>query len=1521
MGTSMFGVFVGIAAVTLCSALNSYIVTMPETIRPNLDTRVYVHILKSEGPVDVTVTLQRSDNNNATVSQSSKTILPSNDPSKNGVSTLIDIRVPSHLMEGEYAMKVEGTGGLTFANWTELKFDKKSSSILVQTDRAIYKPGQTVRFRIFGMLPDLTLLEKPIDVSIVDPKRNKIQQWKGLSDPSGVITESMVMSDFPVLGDWVIKVNQGVESREKTFTVAEYVLPKFEVKVILPPFGVTTDDTLTVKISSMYTFGKPVRGSGVFRIKRKYTSWWLQKDKNYVESIDHHFKINGDYETKIALSEIRKIDSSLEWTQFVVEANVTEGITGLRMNDSEEIMFYNSPDKISFAESLPTTFKPGLKYTAIVRVTQRDDSPIPNTLTRVNVSISYQFPLPMETTTPIISTTEAILPPSPPPPTRSIDIDMNTTETFNTSVLNLNDTDIPPLELIPRPEIMDVWPPFERHVYPRYETVHEEPRYFNVPADGLIHFDVMVPENATSVSIIAEYKKEKDYKDLSLSESPSKSYVQVSLLTDKLKPGTNAVFEIKTTQSVPEARYQIISKGMVLDAGTFDMRGQTRGEFPLMITADMAPKARMIVQYVRDDGEIVADGITFKVDGVFKNPVAINFDRKSAKPGESVRVDLEASPNSQVNVLAVDKSVLLLKTGNDITEDEVTQELQSYDNAGGGNFPWFWSWRWPVSSGGQDAADVFKNNGIKVLTDALLYQKPNEWDGRYDNMPMMAFGAMAMMDSPVDMDLQSAPMEKSGVKPKESKLAKPTRVRKKFPETWLWENVQLGNNGQTELTVTVPDTITSWVATAFAVNKDTGLGLAPSPSNLEVFMPFFIRMNLPYSVVRGELLVLQVDVFNYRRPAWTLVVMENNPDINNVVSTQSGWTDYSTRVGRWMWVESGKVASAFFPIIPRKVGDLQIKINAFGLKFSDSVERKLRVEPEGTPEEFNNPVLIDLASAANFKTRIPIDFPPNAVDGSKRVRAAVIGDVMGPSINGIEKLLKMPYGCGEQNMLNFAPNIFVRRYLTITNKLTPAIDAKSKEYMIKGYQREMTYQHKDGSFSAFGESDKSGTTWLTAFVVKSFAEASDMINIDNDAVVKAVQWLVDQQNINGTFNEPGKVLHKAMQGGSASGESSLTAFVLIALTEAAGVIPGVNETTAKARALALGFLEDEVEAMAMSPLNVDVYELAIIGYALSLSGSAKVEKAMVPIVMNAVQEDGTMHWTRPEEEPQAVFNRWRPSHIQSNGIDIELTSYIMMIYTRTPDTENALQILKWLSAQRNPEGGFSSTQDTIIALQSLADLAVLIYKPEFNMRVQLKNVETQDIFHEFQVSPENALIFQTTDIPESLRLVEISAEGVGMAVVEVATYFNVIDDLKVKSFDVNVTLKEESMTGFVVEVCGRWMKKGASGMSIIEIGYPSGMEPDGDTLDTTRAPDYKRMEKAARGLVLYFDEFNSEPQCVSVYMMRTDMVAEQKPAPIKIYDYYDTSKQSTTFYVSEVLANSGVCDVCKDCFCRRNGNP
>lgn len=54
---------------------------------------------------------------------------------------------------------------------------------------------------------------------------------------------------------------------------------------------------------------------------------------------------------------------------------------------------------------------------------------------------------------------------------------------------------------------------------------------------------------------------------------------------------------------------------------------------------------------------------------------------------------------------------------------------------------------------------------------------------------------------------------------------------------------------------------------------------------------------------------------------------------------------------------------------------------------------------------------------------------------------------------------------------------------------------------------------------------------LTAFVVKSFAQASPFITIDEGAVLKAIDWMVLYQNENGSFREPGRVLHKAMQVG------------------------------------------------------------------------------------------------------------------------------------------------------------------------------------------------------------------------------------------------------------------------------------------------------------------------------------------------------------------------------------------------------
>ncbi len=59
----------------------------------------------------------------------------------------------------------------------------------------------------------------------------------------------------------------------------------------------------------------------------------------------------------------------------------------------------------------------------------------------------------------------------------------------------------------------------------------------------------------------------------------------------------------------------------------------------------------------------------------------------------------------------------------------------------------------------------------------------------------------------------------------------------------------------------------------------------------------------------------------------------------------------------------------------------------------------------------------------------------------------ISGDIMGSVLTNLDSILKMPTGCGEQNMIKFAPNIYVLDYLTNTNQLTTEIEDKALEYL------------------------------------------------------------------------------------------------------------------------------------------------------------------------------------------------------------------------------------------------------------------------------------------------------------------------------------------------------------------------------------------------------------------------------------------------------------------------------------------
>lgn len=93
----------------------------------------------------------------------------------------------------------------------------------------------------------------------------------------------------------------------------------------------------------------------------------------------------------------------------------------------------------------------------------------------------------------------------------------------------------------------------------------------------------------------------------------------------------------------------------------------------------MAPTAHVLVYYTKEDGEIVADALDVDLQGALQNFVDIKVNTDETKPGDTVDLTITSKPNSYVGILGVDQRSLLLKSGNDLSHEQVYRELRSYD--------------------------------------------------------------------------------------------------------------------------------------------------------------------------------------------------------------------------------------------------------------------------------------------------------------------------------------------------------------------------------------------------------------------------------------------------------------------------------------------------------------------------------------------------------------------------------------------------------------------------------------------------------------------------------------------------------------------------------------------------------------------------------------------------------------------------------------------------------------------------
>lgn len=410
-------------------------------------------------------------------------------------------------------------------------------------------------------------------------------------------------------------------------------------------------------------------------------------------------------------------------------------------------------------------------------------------------------------------------------------------------------------------------------------------------------------------------------------------------------------------------------------------------------------------------------------------------------------------------------------------------------------------------------------------------------------------------------------------------------------------------------------------------------------------------------------------------------------------------------------------------------------------------------------------------------------------------------------------------------MLNFVPNIVVLDYLTNLNKLTPVIEQKAKKYMESGYQRELTYKHDDGSYSAFGKSDKSGSTWLTAFVAKSFHQASKYILVDKAIVKEALDFLKNVQSSNGSFPEVGHVSHKDMQGGSSKG-IALTAYTLITFLENKDLNNEYQETINKA----LNYVVKNFDQLD------DNYSLAIATYALQLAKHEAKDSFLAKLKSKAESKDGMVYWQKAQP-PTDETNPWM---YRPNSVNVEMSAYALQSYIEAGRDTESVPIMKWLVTQRNENGGFQSTQDTVVGLQALSKLATKIYVPNSEIQISVKSPDANP--KTININSANSLILQKHELSPNARHFEVSANGNGFSILQISYRYNIDDSGKYPRFTLNPKIGEASNKEFLhLTVCTKFVadsQADKSNMAVMEVTLPSGF-----TFDSDHLPDLLSTER------------------------------------------------------------------------------
>ncbi|KAF5897105.1 complement C3-like, partial [Clarias magur] len=1397
--------------ITLCDPLN--VLVAPNLLRVGTNEKVFVEAQDYSGS-NINVKISVKNHPQKTTELTSASVVLNAD---NNFQAVADIKIPDNKdffsddpLEKQYVYLQAQFPSALVEKVALVSF--QSGYIFVQTDKSIYTPATTVRYRIFSLTPDLEPVEQSggIFVEIINPQGITISR-ETIFPKQGTITASYYIPEVAKPGIWSVATrykNTPQKNFTAEFEIKEYVLPSFEVA--LKPsksFFYVNDQELQVDITAKYLFGKNVDGVAfvVFGIKKDHSKITLPA------SLKREPITNGEGHARLTREMIQhsfpNIDDLIRSSLYISVSVLTE--TGSEMVEAEKggIEIVKSPYTIEFKRT-PKFFHPGMSFDVTFYVTNPDQSPAENVDVVVTPGDVRGRTKSNGMAKVIVNTQEGL---------KSLQITAKTT------------------------------------------------------APGIL------PERQAVNQMTAQAYTTK---------AGSSNYLHISVDAAELAIGDqmNINLNFKSNAQNQDLTYLIISKGQIVEGRRFQRQGQSLVTLSLTVTKELIPSFRVVAYYHIGSSEVVSDSVWVDVEdtcmGTLKLDVKESLNvKKIFEPGDEFHLIVTGDPKAKVGLVAVDKTVFVLNK-NRLTQTKIWDVIEKHDTG-------------CTAGSGKDSMGVFYDAG-------LLFQS----DKAGGTTERTASDCPAPPKRKRRAETLVQVQEKLGDDDDDDYISSDEIVtRTQFPESWLWEDINLpackGNLPCKSTSHTLDKTylnnsITTWQILAVSLSKTHGICVS-DPYEITVAKDFFVDLKLPYSAVRNEQLEIKAILHNFSNKQQRVRV--EFFETEHVCSVASKKKKYRTIVN----VDAKSTRSIPYVIIPMEFGNHQIEVQAASATFHDGVRRTLKVVSEGVltelPEqnlELNPSRSPGGVQVVHFKSDIPNGQVPNSpastyisVSGqevSQTIEQAISGDFMG-------RLIVQPAGSGEQNMIYMTLPLTATRYLDTTKQWEAVGQHRRSEavqHIQTGYTRELTYRKDDGSYAAWVH--RPGSTWLTAYVAKVFALASDIISVDENVLCSAVKWLIlNAQMPDGTFKENAPVIHAEMVGDvrGKDADASLTAFVLIALQEGNHLCAKLVGSLPEASRKATEYLERRL------PSLTNPYAIAMSSYAMANAG--KLDKSSL---LKASSGDGA-YW---EVAGEHYFT-------------LEATAYALLALVKVKDFDAAGKAVHWLNRQSSPYGGSGTTQSTIMVFQAVAEY----YK-------QVRDRQNVDLDVELSVSGRSRPIawkfsksnahLTRTDKVQLKQEFNVTAKGSGTGVLKVYTLYYA-RPIEKKSdctkYDLSVQMKREREVSnsdaeesyeVIIDLLFKVANRDAT-MTVLDIGLLTGFVVDRNDLTELTSRKDKYIQKfemdtqlSERGsLIIYLDKVSHTRADRIVFRVhKITNVALLQPAGVTVYEYYSPGERCVKFY-------------------------